>query len=185
MQFTPETNKQPPISCSDILSVPQRDSHCCEVPLLYCIRLSFPLWICSFLLILTLLYLLFNFPPLYIHHSLYLCLLSLCLYWFCGSARSMLLAHFDRGSEMESQAAKWNQSLLFPPPSLFSLVPPQEAQTSLALNLCVWNELSMLWLSARLCPLSLVLCSLSRFFFFLTSQIHFSLTLIACVTVKD
>lgn len=91
---------------------------------------------------------------------------SLCLYWFCGSVHSMLLALFDRGSEMESQSAKWNQSLFFSsPPSLCSFAPLQQARTPSALNLRVWNELSLLWLSSHLCALSLVLCSPSLFFF--------------------
>lgn len=97
---------------------------------------------CSFLL---------NFrpTPLHILHSLYLCLLALCVcidFVAVHAPCFSLFFFFDVGSEMDSQAAKWNQS----PFSLTSLFSPQQAQTPSALNWCVWNELSVLWLSTHL-----------------------------------
>lgn len=67
--------------------------------------------------------------------SLSLSACSLCLYWFCGSVSSMLLALFDGGSEMESQSAKWNQSLFF-----FISLPPSVPSLR-----CNKRELHQLW----------------------------------------
>lgn len=81
-------------------------------------------------------------PSLHLSLSLSLSPFSLCLYWFCGSVRSMLLALFDRGSEMESQAAKWNQSLFFPSLALF----PHSTATSenfIGFELCVCEMSSL------------------------------------------
>lgn len=88
----------------------------------------------------------------YSYHSLYLCLLALCVCIDFVAVHALCFSPlFDRGSEMESQAAKWNQSLFF---SLFSPATLQQTQTPLALNLCLWNELFVLWLSPRLSLLS-------------------------------
>lgn len=121
-----------------------------------------------------------NFLPLHIYHSLYLHLPALCVCIdFCGSERSMLFALFDRGSEMESQAAEWNQSPFFSSSSL-SLFPrsTETSANSISFELvCVKWALCALIVNPSLSPFS---CSLTppHSFFSLTSQILLSLTLL-------
>lgn len=117
-----------------------------------------------------------NFPRIY--HSLYLCLLAL---YVCID---FVAVHAPCFSPFLIEGVKWSLSLpneikvvffFSPLPFFGSLAPLQQAQTPSALNLRVWNELPLLWLSTHLCALSLAHCSPSLFFSPLTSQVHFSL----------
>lgn len=160
------------------LFVPQRGSRCCEVPLLTCIHLSFP----SLHLLLSL-HSDFALPAfltfsLYIYHSLYLCLPSLCV------CIDFVAVHALCFSPFLIEGVRWSLKL----PNeikvpLFSLLPrffPSFHCNKRKLHwLWTWVcEMSSLCSDCQPIFVPSLLFSAPHLAFFLTSQIYFSLTLI-------
>lgn len=141
------TSKPPKSSCQ---SHRERENPCCvkcylspHLPFLSCTYLSLPLCIRSlFFLQPSSLPVSFNCLSLFIYHSLYLCLLALCV------CIDFVAVHTPCFSPFLIEGVRWslrlpNESLFFSALTLFSLAPPKQARTPSALNSCVCEMSSL------------------------------------------